>query len=110
MKKALLLLLALGFVLTGTAFGGDAITAHVSDSNCNSKHADHSDASISCAKRCIGNGADTVLVDGEGEVHVVANPEALEGHIGHQVTVMVTATDDDGVVTVDPDSVEHVAP
>jgi hypothetical protein len=109
MKKVLLLLLVLTFVLAGGAIAADTITAHVSDSNCGAKHADHSEASISCAKRCVGNGADVVLVDEAGEVHVVANPEALKGHEGHQVTVMVTKGED-GKVTVDPENVKHVAP
>ncbi len=109
MKKTLFLLVAAALVFTGTAIAGDAITAHVSDSNCKDKHTDHTDASIACVKKCASNGADLVLVDGEGNVHVVANPEALKGHEGHQVKVMVTATDD-GKVEVDPESVEHIAP
>ena len=107
MKKALFLLLAASLMFAGTAIAGESITAHVSDSNCKAKHTDHSAESSTCVKTCIGNGADTVLVDAEGEVHVVANPEALKDHLGHQVTVMVTKQDDGKVKVSD---VTHVAP
>lgn len=109
MKKAMFLLLAACLLFAGTAIAGETITATVSDSQCKAKHTDHTEGSIACVKRCTDRGSDTVLVDGEGEVHVVANPEAVKAHRGHEISVMVTKTDD-GKVTVDADSVKHLSP
>ena len=109
MKKALFLLVAVSLTLSGSLIAGDAITVHVSDSNCGAKHADHSAGSVQCVKTCVGNGAGTVLVDKDGNVHDVANPEAVAGHLGHQVSLEITKQDD-GKVMVKDGSVKHVAP
>ena len=84
MKKLVGLLALVGM----SAFGAE-ITGFVADSSCGAKHADASDASASCAKRCIGRGSDAVLVTKDGKVYKIdsASQAKVKEMAGKTVTV-----------------------
>ncbi len=63
-------------------------TGWVMDQNCAAKGAK---ADVECAKKCIQGGSPMVLVnDADKNLLTVANPKALEDHIGHHVKVQGT--------------------
>jgi len=71
----------------------------ISDSKCGAKGANASHEG--CAKKCVGAGEKPVFVsDKDQKVVPVANPDALQEHIGHHVQVSGTM-EKDGSLHVD---------
>ena len=63
-----------------------SINGWVSDSNCGAKHAQA--GGDACLKKCMSNGAKMAFVnDADKSVWSVDNPDALNGHLGHHVTI-----------------------
>jgi len=90
MRKLLLLLLAVAFIVSMAAvsFAGDAQTVNgwVADSKCGVKGANA--GAEACTKKCIAAGASAVVVtDTDQKVLNVDNPDALKEHYGHHVAV-----------------------
>jgi hypothetical protein len=73
----------------------------ISDAHCGAMHADASEKSIACAKKCIAGGAAAVFLVGD-KVYKIENQDAIKGHEGHKVTVTGKLTGD----TVHVDSVK----
>lgn len=63
--------LAVVLALAGMSAFGAEISGFVADASCGAKHADASEASAACAKRCITRGSDAVLVTKEGKVYKI---------------------------------------
>ena len=82
-------------LLTVFAVSGFAAewTGVLSDASCGAKHADATEASQTCAKRCFDKSGNAVLVVGDKVIKVnsasfdkVAK-DKMSGHMGHKVTV-----------------------
>ena len=82
-------------LLTVFAVSGFAAewTGVLSDASCGAKHADATEASQTCAKRCFEKSGNAVLVVGDKVIKVnsasfdkVAK-DKMSGHMGHKVTV-----------------------
>ena len=58
----------------------------ISDAHCGAMHADASEKSIACAKKCISGGADPVFLVGD-KIYKIDNKDAVKGHEGHKVTI-----------------------
>src|SRR5258708_1523752 len=59
------------FALAGISAFGAEITGFVADSGCGAKHADASDASAACTKKCLSRGGDAGLVTKDGKVYKI---------------------------------------
>ena len=95
MRKLLLIGLALCvmFMMVGVTFAADTTTVngYVADSKCGAKGKTNAE----CTKKCIKEGAKTVVVtDKDDKVLTVENPDALTGHEGHHVAVTGTVSGD----------------
>jgi len=95
MRKVLVLLLAVTFVLALSAFAFDdmgksgTVNGWVVDDKCGAKGANA--AGEACTKKCLAAGAKMVIVtDKDSKVLMVENPDALKGHEGHHVAVTGT--------------------
>lgn len=82
MKKLLSFALPFG-LLAVSALAAD-LTGTIVDANCGAKHADASETSQNCAKRCLGRGAKPVLVS-DGQVLKIANPDRVRDFWGQKV-------------------------
>jgi hypothetical protein len=92
MRKVLLILLAVCFVLALSALAfddmGKSVTVNgwVSDDKCGAKGANA--GAEACTKKCLAGGAKAVVVtDGDNKVLAIDNPDAVKGHEGHHVAV-----------------------
>ncbi len=82
-------------LLTVFAVSGFAAewTGVLSDAACGAKHADATEASQTCAKRCFDRSGNAVFVVGDKVIKVSAATfekvakDKLSGHMGHKVTV-----------------------
>jgi hypothetical protein len=90
MRKVLLILLAVCFVLALTALAFDdmgksaTVNGWVVDDKCGAKGA-HAGAE-ECTKKCLAAGAKMVIVtDQDQKILMVDNPDALKGHEGHHI-------------------------
>jgi hypothetical protein len=95
MKKRVLLVIGLYLCcMTALAYAKDQTwDGWISDSKCGAKGANASHEA--CAKKCIAAGEKPVFVTDQGQKVVqVANPDALQDHIGHHVQVTGTMTAD----------------
>ena len=92
MKKVLVVF---GFA-AASAFAAD-VTGFVIDKACSAKKEMHGNAD--CAKRCIGRGAEAMLVTSDGKVFAVTNQEKIKDHAG--ATVTVTGKVDGDKITVE---------
>ena len=105
MKKLLLTLLGCFLVLfTVALYAGSkhskdsAMTGYIVDDKCGVKGA-HEGAEA-CTKKCIDGGAKAVFVtDSDKKVIAINNPDAIQGHEGHHVSV--TGSMQDGALHVD---------
>ena len=88
--------IALAFV--SAAAWAETWSGTVSDSHCGAKHADVSEKSMACAKKCVDGGADAVFVTGD-KVLKIANPAMVKEHVGHKVNI--TGKLDGDTVTVE---------
>ena len=70
-------------------------TGTITDAKCGAKHADASDASQACSKRCVEGGAAAVfIVDGKVIKIDTASKDKIAAHIGHKVVIDGTLKDD----------------
>ncbi len=82
-------------LLTVFAVSGFAAewTGVLSDASCGAKHADATEASQTCAKRCFERSGNAVFVVGDKVIKVNAASfdkvakDKMSGHMGHKVTV-----------------------
>ena len=71
----------------------------ITDANCGAKHADASEASMACSKRCVGRGAAAVLVVGDKVMKFDdASKAKIANFVGMKVEVM--GSEKEGVLTV----------
>ncbi len=99
MNKSILLLIVAVTLLAISAFAApdQSYTGWVMDKKCAAKGAT---ANEECAKKCIESGEPMVLVnDSDKQILTVANPKALENHIGHHVKVQGSVSGDKLTVT-----------
>jgi hypothetical protein len=91
MKKVVFGALLLSLVMAVAALAAhpdNAMTGWVVDEKCSAKVAQTGHSSEQCAKDCIKKGEKMVFVrDQDKEILAVANPAALQDHIGHHVSV-----------------------
>lgn len=93
MKKVMLLLTGLFFMMALAMADTSTVKGYVSDSQCGAKGA--SEKHAQCMTKCLAKGAKAVIVtDGDQKVLTVDNPDALKGHEGHHVAVTGTVTGD----------------
>lgn len=70
-------------------------TGTITDANCGAKHADASEKSMACAKRCVEGGAAAVFVVGDKVIKFdAASKAAIAPHIGHKVVIDGSLKDD----------------
>ena len=92
--------LTLTAALFATSAFAESWTGTLSDAGCGLKHADASEASQACAKRCFGRTGAAVLVVGDKVVKIAADSkDKISPHIGHKVVVNGSIKDD--VISVD---------
>ena len=83
---------ALVFAATALcAFAGEW-KGTISDAGCAAKHADASEKSQACVKKCCEGGAAAVFVTEDGKVLKIDNQDAVKAHWGHKVTVTGSVT------------------
>ena len=92
--KRFVLMMGLMTLAAGVGFAGEW-TGFVSDAKCAKADAGHA----GCAKSCISNGQEAVLVDADGNVHKIANQDKIKEHAGQKVKV--TGSEADGKISVD---------
>ena len=78
--------LAITFALASMGAFAATWSGTISDASCGAKHADASEKSMACAKKCVGGGAAAVFIV-DGKVLKIANPELVKEHVGHKVDV-----------------------
>ena len=91
MKKYLITLLMVFFVVIGNATEKGTWTGIISDDHCGVKSANEGHAE--CAKKCIKDGKATVLVVGD-KMYKISDPKQVEAFIGQKVTITGDLTDD----------------
>jgi hypothetical protein len=91
MKKYLITLLMVFFVVVGNATEKGTWTGIISDDHCGVKSANEGHAE--CAKKCIKDGKATVLVVGD-KMYKISDPKQVEAFIGQKVTITGDLTDD----------------
>jgi len=84
MKK----LIGLFALVAASAFATE-ITGFVGDATCGAKHADASEASAACAKKCVGKGSAAVLVTSDAKVYKIdaASQDRAKEFLGKTVKV-----------------------
>ncbi|MBV8819303.1 MAG: hypothetical protein JO022_13160 [Acidobacteriaceae bacterium] len=92
----------IAFTLLSTAAFAGSWSGTISDSNCGAKHADASDKSMACVKRCMERGATPVFVTGD-KVLKISNPDAVKEVVGQKVQLT-------GELVGDTVTVEKVSP
>lgn len=75
------------FALLSVAAFAETWTGTISDAHCGAKHADASEKSAACAKKCVGGGAAAVFVTQDGKVLQVSNQDKVLEHVGHKVAL-----------------------
>ena len=86
--------LAIMFTFAAIAGYADTWNGTISDEHCGAKHLDASEKSIACAEKCVKGGAAPVFVTSDGKVMKIANPDSVQGHIGHKVELTGDMKDD----------------
>ena len=83
MKRVMTLIAVMMF--TASLCMAGEYSGYLSDKKCAKATAGHAD----CAAKCVKGGQPVVLVEeGEGgKIYDIANADAVEGHIGHKVTI-----------------------
>lgn len=92
MRHTLLALTALSLTFSANAFA-ETLKGTISDSMCSAKHVNATAADMACAQKCVKGGSPAVLVVGD-KIYKIDNQSAVEGHVGHKVTVTGTLTGD----------------
>ena len=81
------------FALAASVFAVSAMaeswTGTISDAMCGAKHADASEKSQACVKRCVGRpGGEAVFVVGEKIIKIdAASKDKITPHLGHKVVI-----------------------
>jgi hypothetical protein len=98
MRRYMGLILGLMLVTAGSA-AAEEYKGVISDAKCAAAHADASEKSVACVKKCVGNGTDAVLVT-EGKVMKIdpATKDKVADYLGKKVVIQ--GSDDDGTVTI----------
>ena len=78
---------AVGFLALALSAVAAEWKGTISDAGCGKKHADASEKSQACVKKCVGGGAAAVFVTEDGTVLKIHNADAVKDHLGHKVTV-----------------------
>ncbi len=74
-------------------------TGTLTDANCGAKHADASEKSQACSKRCFDRGAAAVIVVGDKVIKIAdGSKDKIAPHIGHKVILQGSLNAD--VITV----------
>lgn len=97
---------AVVFAFMSVAAFAETWTGTISDAHCGAKHADASEKSAACAKKCVGGGAEAVFVNSDGKVLKVSNQDAVKEHVGHKVAVTGSLSGD----SIKVDSVKMANP
>ena len=99
MRKVLVLLLAVTFVLALSAMAFDdmgksgTVNGWIVDAKCGAKGANA--GGEACTKKCAAAGEKMVVVtDGDSKVLAIENQDAVKGHEGHHVAVTGTMSKD----------------
>jgi hypothetical protein len=96
---------ALRSLLAVSGFAADW-TGVISDAGCGAKHADASEASQACAKRCFGRDGAAVLVVGDKVMKIdAASKDKIKDHVGHKVNL--TGKLDGDTITVESVEMAH---
>lgn len=84
------------FALVAASAFATEITGFIGDASCGAKHADASDASAACAKKCVGRGGQTVLVTKDAKVYKIdaTSQDKTKDFVGKTVTVNGSVKDD----------------
>ena len=70
-------------------------TGTITDANCGAKHADASEKSQACSKRCVERGAAAVFVVGDKVIKFAdASKDKISPHVGHKVVITGDLKDD----------------
>ena len=97
MKKVVLgVFTAASFFAMGAM--AETLQGTISDAKCGMGHADASEKSMACVKKCVQGGAAPVLVS-DGKVLKIANADKVQEHLGHKVTVTGKVSGD--TITID---------
>jgi hypothetical protein len=92
MKKALTALAVAALLVVPALASADSWTGWITDDHCAAKGANAEHAS--CAKKCLGNGAELVFYNSADEkTYALDNQKLAEEHLGHEVVVTGTAAD-----------------
>jgi hypothetical protein len=94
--------LALTIAMTAMASFAGTWTGTITDAMCGAKHADASEKSMACSKRCVERGSAPVFISGD-KVIKIANPEAVKELIGQKVSI-------DGELAGDTVTIAKVTP
>ena len=92
MRQKLLALTVLSLAFSANAFA-ESLQGTISDAMCGAKHVKATAADMACAQKCVKGGSPAVLVVGD-KIYKIDNQNAVEGHVGHKVTVTGTVTGD----------------
>ena len=85
MNKIVLAILTTGALFTASAAKW---TGTISDAKCGKAHADASEKSQACVKKCVGAGQAAVFVVGDNVYKIDAKSAAkIKDHIGHKVEI-----------------------
>lgn len=92
-------------MLAVSAFAAE-MKGTISDAKCGAAHADASEKSMGCVKKCVGAGSKAVFVS-DGKVLQIADASAAKvaEHLGHKVIVNGSVAD--GVVTIADVKMDH---
>lgn len=90
---------AFAMVLGVSMFGATAMAEEwsgtISDSKCAKAHADASEKSQACVKKCVEGGASAVFVTGDKVLKIAdASMAKVKPHLGHKVTITGSLKDD----------------
>jgi|SRR5208283_4592302 len=79
--------LAVLIAFAATAAYAETWDGTISDANCGAKHADASEKSMACVKKCVQGGAAPVFITSDGKVVKIANADAVKEYLGQKVQV-----------------------
>jgi len=86
--KKLLFATVLSFAAFTATAAAEEWSGVISDSKCGAAHADASEKSMACVKKCVGSGASAVFVSGDKVLKIdAASMDKVKPHLGHKVTI-----------------------
>src|SRR5947199_4387524 len=98
--KKLLFATAFSFAAFTATAAAEEWSGTISDSKCGAAHADASEKSIACVRKCAGAGASAVFLVGDKVLKIdTASMDKVKPHLGHKVTI--TGKLEGDTVTVD---------